>query len=155
VCARAQVRLGRTGPWPGGGVCGQNIGGTAVAMAQRRQHAHDKGLFSHDSWPKKGKALARRWCAQRVGAGGKPELGDTRRYKGTAQSQGKGVRAAMTAAAPAKRPARLDGRLSSDGGSMQRRGAGQRSKNGTEDSELTRLGSASARRPSPQQGRGG
>jgi hypothetical protein len=46
--------------------------------------------------------------------------------KGTTQLQGNGARAAMTAAAPAKRPARLDGRLSSDGGSARRRGVGQR-----------------------------
>jgi hypothetical protein len=39
----------------------------------------------------------------------------------------------MTTAAPAKRPARLDGRLSSDDGSAQWRGAGQRSKNGTDE----------------------
>jgi hypothetical protein len=49
-----------------------------------------------------------------------------RRNKGTTRLQGKGARAATTAAAPAKRPARLDGRLSSDGGSARRRGAGQR-----------------------------
>jgi hypothetical protein len=54
--------------------------------------------------------------------------------KGMTQLQGKGARAAMTAAAPAKRPARLDGRLSGDGGSARRRGAGQRSKNGTDES---------------------
>jgi hypothetical protein len=60
-----------------------------MAMAQRRQHvhdkghkqgggkrgsAHDKGLCSPDSWPKKDRAFARRWCAQRVGADGEPEL---------------------------------------------------------------------------------
>jgi hypothetical protein len=81
VSARAQVRPGRTGPRPGGGVCGQNVGGTAMVMAQRRRQAHDKGLCSHDSWPKKGKALARRWRAQHAGAGGKPKLGDSRRNK--------------------------------------------------------------------------
>jgi hypothetical protein len=48
-----------------------------------------------------------------------------RRDKGTARLQGKGARAATTAAAPAKRPARLDDRLSSDGGSAWRRDAGQ------------------------------
>jgi hypothetical protein len=67
-----------------------------MGMAHRRRHAlgkgqrrvdgergsvHDEGLCSHDSWPKQGKALARRWRAQRVGAGGIPELGDTRRTK--------------------------------------------------------------------------
>jgi hypothetical protein len=59
-------------------------------MAQRRQHvhdkgykqgdgkrgnAHDKGLCSPDSWPKKGRAFTRRWRAQCVGADGEPELG--------------------------------------------------------------------------------
>jgi hypothetical protein len=48
-----------------------------------------------------------------------------RRDKGTTRLQGKGARAATTAAAPAKRPARLDDRLSSDGGSARRRDAGQ------------------------------
>jgi hypothetical protein len=52
-----------------------------------------------------------------------------RRNKGTTPLQGKGAHAATTAAAPVKRPARLDGRLSSDGGSARRRGAGQRSTN--------------------------
>jgi hypothetical protein len=42
-----------------------------------------------------------------------------RRNKGTTPLQGKGARAATTAAAPAKRPARLDDRLSSDGGSAR------------------------------------
>jgi hypothetical protein len=42
-----------------------------------------------------------------------------RRNKCTTRLQGKGARAATTAAAPAKRPARLDGRLSSDGGSAR------------------------------------
>jgi hypothetical protein len=42
-----------------------------------------------------------------------------RRNKGTTRLQGKGARAATTAAAPAKRPARLDDRLSSDGGSAR------------------------------------
>jgi hypothetical protein len=51
------------------------VGGTAVAMAQRRQHVHDKGLCSHVSRPKKGRAFARRWRAQCVGADGEPELG--------------------------------------------------------------------------------
>jgi hypothetical protein len=41
--------------------------------------------------------------------------------KGTTQLQGNRARTAMTAVAPAKRPAQLDGRLSSDGGSAQRR----------------------------------
>jgi hypothetical protein len=59
-------------------------------MAQRQQHvhdkghkqgdgkrgsAHDKGLCSPDSWPKKGRAFTRRWCVQRVGIDGEPELG--------------------------------------------------------------------------------
>jgi hypothetical protein len=59
-------------------------------MAQRQQHvhnkvhkqgdgewgsAHDKGLCSPDSWPKKGRAFARRWRAQCVGADGEPEPG--------------------------------------------------------------------------------
>jgi hypothetical protein len=48
-----------------------------------------------------------------------------RQNKGTTPLQGKGARAATTAAAPAKRLARLDGRLSSDGGSARRRGGGQ------------------------------
>jgi hypothetical protein len=42
-----------------------------------------------------------------------------RRNRGSTQLQGKGARAAKTAAAPAKRPARLDDRLSSDGGSAR------------------------------------
>jgi hypothetical protein len=166
----AEVRSGRTGASPTVVCAGKtsaaqpwrwhNADNMHMTTGQRQVHgkrgsAHDGGLCSHDSWSKKGKALARRWRAQRVGAGGKPELGDTRRYKGTARSQGKGARAMTMAAAPAKRPARLDGRLSGDGGSARRRGAGQRSKNGTENSELTRLGSASARRPGPQLGRGG
>jgi hypothetical protein len=46
-----------------------------MAMAQRRQHVQDKGLCSHDSRPKKGRAFARRWRAQCVGADGEPELG--------------------------------------------------------------------------------
>jgi hypothetical protein len=41
------------------------------------------------------------------------------RNKGTTQLQGMGARAATTAAAPAKRPARLDDRLSNDGGSAR------------------------------------
>jgi hypothetical protein len=68
-------------------------------MAQRQQHvhnqghkqgdgergsAHDKGLCSPDSWPKKDRAFARRWHAQCVGADGEPELGvrssDEQRY---------------------------------------------------------------------------
>jgi hypothetical protein len=76
-----------------------------------------------------------------------------RRDKGTTQLQSKGARAATTAAAPANRPARLDDRLSSDGGSARRRGAGQRSSH--TNSELTRLGPSSARRPGPHQGEGG
>jgi hypothetical protein len=92
VCmsAHAQVWPGRTGPRSGVGVCGQKVGGTAVAMAQRQQHVHDKGhkqgdgkrgsahhkgLCSPDSWPKKGRAFTRRWCVQRVGIDGEPEPG--------------------------------------------------------------------------------
>jgi hypothetical protein len=74
-----------------------------------------------------------------VGAGGKPELGDTRRNKGMTPLQGKGARTATTAAAPAKRPARLDGRLSSDGGSAWRRGAEQQSKIGTDETMVLAL----------------
>jgi hypothetical protein len=75
VSARARVRPGRTGPRPGGGVCGQHVGGTAVAVAQCRQHVHDKGWCSHDPRPKKGRAFARRWRAQCVGNDGESELG--------------------------------------------------------------------------------
>jgi hypothetical protein len=46
-----------------------------VAMAQRRQHVHGKGLCSHDPRPNKGRAFARRWRAQCVGADSEPELG--------------------------------------------------------------------------------
>jgi hypothetical protein len=96
MSARAQVRPGRIGPRPGGGVCGQNVGGIDMAMAQRRRHAygkgrrrvdgkrgsmHDEGLSSHDSRPKKGKALVRWRVLSCVGAGGKPKLGDARRTK--------------------------------------------------------------------------
>jgi hypothetical protein len=111
-------------------------------MAQRQQHvhnqghkqgdgergsAHNKGLCSPDSWPQKGRAFTRRWRAQCVGVDGEPELGVRSSGQGTTRLQGKGARAATTAAAPAKRPARLDGRLSSDGRSARRRDAGQRS----------------------------
>jgi hypothetical protein len=41
----------------------------------KRGSAHDEGLCSPDCWPKKGRAFARRWCAQRVGADGESELG--------------------------------------------------------------------------------
>jgi hypothetical protein len=41
----------------------------------KRGSAHEEGLCSPDSWPKKGRAFARRWCAQRVGADGEPKLG--------------------------------------------------------------------------------
>jgi hypothetical protein len=58
-----------------------------------------------------------------VGADGEPELGVRSSDKGTTLLQGKGARAATMAAAPAKRPARLEDRLSSDGGSARRRGA--------------------------------
>jgi hypothetical protein len=81
VSARAQVWPVRTGSRPGGGVCRQVIGGAAMVTAQRRRHALGKGLCSHDSRPKKGKALALRWHARPVGAGGKLELDDTRRTK--------------------------------------------------------------------------
>jgi hypothetical protein len=47
----------------------------------KRGGAHDGGLCSHDSWPKRGKALARWRVLSRVVAGGKPKLGDTRRTK--------------------------------------------------------------------------
>jgi hypothetical protein len=149
VCmsARAQVRPGRTGPRPGGGVCGKNVGGAAVAMAQHRQHVHDKGLCSHDSRPKKGRAFARRWRAQRVGVGGKPELGDTRRNKGTTPLQGKEERAAMMAAAAAS------DRLGSMAGSQATaglRGGAVRDSGQHTNSELTWLGPAPARRPGPQ-----
>jgi hypothetical protein len=65
-------------------------------MAQRRRYAlgkgqrwvdgergsvHDESLCSHDPWPKKGRALARRRVLSRVGAGGKPKLVDARRTK--------------------------------------------------------------------------
>jgi hypothetical protein len=62
----------------------------------------------------------------------------------------------MTAAAPAKRPARLDGRLSDDGGSARRREqvASKQAYN-EQPGELSRLGSATARRPGPQHGDGG
>jgi hypothetical protein len=86
---------------------------------------HDEGLHSHNSRPKTGKVMARWRVLSRVGAGGKPNLGDARRTKERHNCKAK-EHAAMTAAAPAKRPAQLDGRLSSDGGSARRRGAGQR-----------------------------
>jgi hypothetical protein len=131
----------------------RNADNMRTTMGQRQVDgkqgsAHDGGLCSHDSWPKKGKALAGWRVLSRVGAGGKPKLGDTRRNKGSARSQGKGARAAMTAAAPAS------DRL----GSALRRwrvcaaaraGSGQHTNN-----ELTRLGPASARRLGPQQGEG-
>jgi hypothetical protein len=41
----------------------------------KRGSAHDKGLCSHNSWPQKGRAFARRWRAQCVGVDGEPELG--------------------------------------------------------------------------------
>jgi hypothetical protein len=41
----------------------------------KRGSAHDEGLCSHDTWPKKGRAFARRWRVQCVGADGEPELG--------------------------------------------------------------------------------
>jgi hypothetical protein len=47
----------------------------------KRGSAHDEGLCSHDSWPKKGKALARWRVLSRVGADGKSKLGDARRTK--------------------------------------------------------------------------
>jgi hypothetical protein len=61
-----------------------------------------------------------------VGADGEPELGvrsSEQRYDTIArQGSARGDDGSGTY----KRPARLDGRLSSDGGSAQRRGAGQR-----------------------------
>jgi hypothetical protein len=50
--------------------------------------------------------------------GGKPKLSGTRHRNGREKTQAasKGARALRKEAAPAKRPARLDGRLSSDGG---------------------------------------
>jgi hypothetical protein len=118
------------------------VGGTAVAMAQRQQHvhnqghkqgdgergsAHDEGLCSHNSWPKKaGPSLDGGVLSVWVPTASRNSA-CVRRNKGTTQMQGKGARAATTAAAPAKRPARLDDRLSSDGGSARRRDAGQRS----------------------------
>jgi hypothetical protein len=44
-----------------------------------------------------------------------------------------------TVAAPAKRPARLDGRLSDDGGYARQRGAGQQSKNDTNETTVLAL----------------
>jgi hypothetical protein len=140
VSARAQVRPGRTGSRPGGGVCGQVIGGTDMVTAQRRRHAHgkgqrwadgergsahDEGLCSHDSWPKKGRALARRrvlsvWvpAANRSSATHVEQRNDTTaRQRSTRGDDGSGT---------CMRPARLDGRLSSDGGSARRRDVGQR-----------------------------
>jgi hypothetical protein len=75
-----------------------------------------------------------------------------RQNKGTTPLQGKGAHEATTAAAPAKRSARLDDRLSSDGGSAQWREWDSRQHSNI---ELTRLGPASARRPGPHQGEGG
>jgi hypothetical protein len=40
VSVRAQVQPEKIGPRPGGGVHGQNVGGAAMVMAQRRRHAH-------------------------------------------------------------------------------------------------------------------
>jgi hypothetical protein len=136
-------------------------------MAQRRQQvhdkghkqgdgergcAHDKGLCSHNSWPKKaGPSLDGGVLSVWVPTASRNSA-CARRNKGTTQLQGKGARAAMTAAAPAKRPARLEDRLSSDGGSARRRDAGQRPSH--TNSEPIRLSPASARRPGPQQGEG-
>jgi hypothetical protein len=121
-------------------------------MAQCRQHVHDKG-FAHTT---PGQRTAEPSLDGGVLSVWVPTASRNsvcaRRNKGTTPLQGKGARAATTAAAPAKRPARLDGRLSSDGGSARRRGAGQWS---TTNSECIRLGPALARRPGPQQGRGG
>jgi hypothetical protein len=105
--------------------------------------AHDEGLCSHDSWPKKGRALARRWRAQRVGADGKPELGDTRRNKGTTPLQGKGARAAMTAASPASD---WLGSMAGSQATAGLRGGAVRDSGQHTSSDLTRLGPASARR---------
>jgi hypothetical protein len=43
--------------------------------AGKQGSAHDEGLCSHDPWPKKGRAFARRWRAQCVGADSEPEPG--------------------------------------------------------------------------------
>jgi hypothetical protein len=58
--------------------------------------------------------------------GGKPTLSGTRHRKGRERTQAasKGARSLRKAVAPAKRPARHDGWLSSDGGSARRREAG-------------------------------
>jgi hypothetical protein len=75
-----------------------------------------------------------------------------RRGKGTTQMQGKGARAATTAAAPA------NDRLGSMAGSQATaglRGGAMRDSGLHTNSELTRLGPASARRPGPHQGEGG
>jgi hypothetical protein len=103
-------------------------------MAQRQQHvhnqrhkqgdgergsAHDEGLCSHNSWPKKaGPSLDGGVLSVWVPTASRNSA-CARRNKGTTPLQGKGARAAKTAAAPAKRPARLDDRLSSDGGSAR------------------------------------
>jgi hypothetical protein len=55
-----------------------------------------------------------------VGADGEPELGVRSSEQGQHDAK-QGVRTLRYAAAPAKRPARLDGRLSSDGRSARRR----------------------------------
>jgi hypothetical protein len=64
-----------------------------------------------------------------------------RRNEGTTPLQGKGGRAATTAVTPAKRPARLDGRLSSDGGSARwrERAAGNTQKTSSQGSVQPRL----------------
>jgi hypothetical protein len=63
-----------------------NTDNMRTTMGQRqvdgkRGSAHDGGLCSHESWPKKGKALARWHVLSCVGADGKPKLGDARRTK--------------------------------------------------------------------------
>jgi hypothetical protein len=95
----------------------------------KRGSAHDEGLCSPDSWPKKGRAFARRWRAHRVGADSKLKLGvrsSEQRYDTIARQ---GSARVAVGSGTCKRPARLDDQLSSDGGSARRCGAGQRSSN--------------------------
>jgi hypothetical protein len=105
-------------------------------QASHRRHSHGDGT-TPTTCARQGFVLTRLQAKERQGLGstvacsasGCRRQTGARRHtsnKGTTQLQGNGACAAMTAAAPAKRPARLDGRLSSDGGSARRRGAGQR-----------------------------
>jgi hypothetical protein len=75
-----------------------------------------------------------------------------RRNKGTTQLQGKGARAATTAAAPAKRPL---GSMTGSQATAGLRGGAMRDSGHHTHSEPIRLSPASARRPGPQQGEGG